>query len=495
MHRDLKWHEYITINIHYLGISTVTGSVTPILLPFLVALLVAPERKNTDLATIRVISLAVAMAVQPLAGLFSDRSTLRWGRRRPYIAAGTVLSMLFLLLIGLAPTFAVATAGGQPGSDPGVPTAYLILLLGIVLWQAASNVSQGALQGLIPDLVPESQRGRASGVKAVMELLPILPIMLIGTLVDTGQIWLILALILGLQFATMLVTVVFVHEEPLREKPDGPVGTLVLRLVALTAIFVVVTEVAVWIARSVSTILSGQPNLSVLRLSTVGLVGLAGMTGAILLGVYLGARVGIGPQARRQPSFIWWVISRLLFLAAVGSIQGFMLFFLMDVHGVADAGSMMARLLLVLAVFLLPSAIGGGYLADRLGRKRLVAISGLVAAAGTFLLVLAPGIPLVVVSACIIGMATGTFMATHWALGTDLAPPQEAGRYLGIANLAGAGAGIVGVGIGGPMADSFNALRPGLGLNHRSLIPPTARDELGRAVALRSASLPAPDMG
>ena len=70
MDRKLKWYEYITINIHYLGISTVTGSVTPLLLPFIVALLVTPERKNTDLATIRVISLAVAMAAQPLAGSF-----------------------------------------------------------------------------------------------------------------------------------------------------------------------------------------------------------------------------------------------------------------------------------------------------------------------------------------------------------------------------------------------------------------------------------------
>jgi MFS family permease len=54
-------------------------------------------------------------------------------------------------------------------------------------------------------------------------------------------------------------------------------------------------------------------------------------------------------------------------------------------------------------------------------------------------------------------------MATNWALGTDLVPPREAGRYLGISNLAGAGAGIVGAGIGGPMADFFNAVQPGLG--------------------------------
>jgi MFS family permease len=54
-------------------------------------------------------------------------------------------------------------------------------------------------------------------------------------------------------------------------------------------------------------------------------------------------------------------------------------------------------------------------------------------------------------------------MATNWALGTDLVPANDAGRYLGISNLAGAGAGIVGAGIGGPMADFFNAIQPGMG--------------------------------
>jgi MFS family permease len=119
--------------------------------------------------------------------------------------------------------------------------------------------------------------------------------------------------------------------------------------------------------------------------------------------------------------------------------------------------------LAVVALFLIASALGGGYLADRIGRKRLVGISALVAAAGAGVLLLARDLPLSIVAASIMGIGTGIFLATNWALGTDLVPPDEAGHYLGISNLAGAGAGIVGVGIGGPMADFFNALRPGLG--------------------------------
>jgi MFS family permease len=45
-------------------------------------------------------------------------------------------------------------------------------------------------------------------------------------------------------------------------------------------------------------------------------------------------------------------------------------------------------------------------------------------------------------------------------LGTSLVPRDEAGRYLGISNLAGAGAGAVGAYIGGPVADFFTRTTP-----------------------------------
>jgi MFS family permease len=52
------------------------------------------------------------------------------------------------------------------------------------------------------------------------------------------------------------------------------------------------------------------------------------------------------------------------------------------------------------------------------------------------------------------------FFTTNWALGTDVVPKEEAGRYLGISNLAGAGAGAVGAYIGGPIADYFTVRVP-----------------------------------
>jgi MFS family permease len=464
MNRPLRWYDHISLNLYWLGINIASGSITPVILPFLVALFVPPEVKNTSLATVRVVGLAVAMLVQPLAGMLSDRSTHRWGRRRPFIFGGTLFNLLFLLIVAASPSFIDSRFDGLTESALGFGTAYLVLLVGIVLLQVSSNVGHGALQGLIPDLVPEAQRGRSSGVKAVMELLPVFLVLAIGPLVDAGKVSVAIGIVMVSFLVTMLVTVLAVREEPQAEKPAGSLGEPILRLVALTTIFVLVTRAAVWLVGAAGRLL-GEAGASMgTQVAVVGLAGLAGMAGSIFLGVYLGAWVGIGQEAPQQRSFIWWVINRLLFLAAVGSIQGFAQYFLADVLHIPNAATMTTVLLAVVALFLLPSALGGGYLADRMGgRKRLVAYAGLIAAVGTLILLFARSVPLVLVSGCIIGLGTGTFFATNWALGTDLAPRREAGRYLGISNLAGAGAGIVGAGIGGPMADFFNLLQPGLG--------------------------------
>lgn len=460
---EMGWKDHVFLNLYWLGLNVQTGAITPVLLPYLVSIFVPPAVKNTALATIRVAGLTVAMLIQPVAGMLSDRSLSRWGRRRPFIIGGTIFNALFLLLLGTSPLFHGTEFDALVRSLFSVSAPYLALLVGIALLQSSTNFAQGALLGLIPDLVPANQRGRSSGVKAVFELLPVFLVILIGPLVDAGQIWVVIGIIIAALVLCTLGTVIFVHEKPLAHQPPGRARENLLRLLALTAIFLIVTRGAVWMVRSSGTLLSDRGIRMEWQVAIVGMVGLIGMAGSILLGVYFGARVGIGPGAGGHRAFIWWVVNRLLFLAAVGSVQAFAQFFLRDVIGVTNAATMTTVLLGVVALFLIPSALGGGYLADRIGRKRLLMASGLLGALGTFLLLFGRGIPPVIVSACIIGLGAGTFMATSWALGTELAPAGEAGRYLGISNLAGAGAGIVGQGIGGPMADFFNRLNSGLG--------------------------------
>jgi MFS family permease len=440
--KRMRWYDYITYNIYWLGLNMSSGSLTPIILPVLVAQFVGEAVKGTYLGVLRSAGLIVAILVQPAAGLLSDRSTLRWGRRRPFIFVGAILSIVFLALIGLSGT-------------------YWLLFAAVLLIQFASNIAHGALQGIIPDLVPADQRGRASGVKAMMELLPVVLVAFTtGKMVGNGNVGGAILVIMAFFLVTMLITMFTVREEPLKDKVTTPVGPPLLRIVLLTAIFTVVTTVFGGLVAFVGRLLSGRGTM---QLVAVAIAGLVAMAGAIVIGVWWSARVGVGEGARKYPSFTWWVINRLLYLAAVGSIQGFALYFLQDVLNVPNAAKATANLMMVVGISTLLSALPSGWLSDRFGRKPLVILSGIVAALGTFLLFFAQSMAMVMVCGIIIGLSVGIFMTVNWALGTDLAPAAEAGLYLGVSNLAGAGAGVVGAGIGGPMADFFNASQRGLG--------------------------------
>jgi len=439
--------DFIWLNIYWLGLNMASGSLTPIILPVLVQHFVGAEVKNTLYGALRAAGLMMAILVQPAAGLLSDRTTSPWGRRRPYIFLGTMLDLVFLTMVALSGN-------------------YWLLLLAVVLLQFSSNVAHGALQGLIPDLVPQDQRGRASGVKAVMELLPVvLAAFTVAKLVGAGHMEAALIVVGGSLLVTMLLTILFVQEKPLREPPVQPLAPLMLRILGL-----LLGSLMGAVAGAIcGTLAGGAGGLIALPFAGreralmvgVGIGGLVAMVTAIIVSVW--ASVSISAEAKLYSSFTWWVTNRLLFLAAVGSLQGFALYFLQDVLQVSNAPGATGNLMMVVGIFTLLAALPSGYLADWLGRKQLVAIAGLAASAGTVLLVLSPDVTWVLISGCIIGVATGIFFTTNWALGTDLVPPEEAGRYLGISNLAGAGAGIVGAGLGGPLADFFNRRVESLG--------------------------------
>jgi MFS family permease len=438
----MRWYQHITYNIYWLGLNMASGSLTPVILPYLVARFVGDATKGTYLGMLRSAGLVIAILVQPTAGLLSDRSALRAGRRRPFIVLGTALDLVFLVVIGLA-------------GD------YWLLFAAVLALQFSSNIAHGALQGIIPDLVPEDQRGRASAVKAVMELLPIILVgFTVGPLVGTGRIWEAILLVIAFLAASAIVTVVGVREAPGAPSSRSSLRPALQRILLLTGIFTLVTSLFGGLVGATGRLLSGKGTL---QLAGVAVAGLLAMAGAIVLGVWWSAQIGIGEGAKQYPGYTWWVVNRLLYLAAVGSVQSFAQYFLRDVLQVSNAPAATSTLMMVVGIFTVASALPSGWLADRVGKRQLVAAAGVVAAAGTFLLFFAGGMAMVTLCGVIIGLSAGIFMTVSWALGTDLVPREEAGLYLGVSNLAGAGAGIVGAGIGGPMADFFNAFRPGLG--------------------------------
>ena len=168
--KNMRWYDYITLNLFWLGLNIRNTALGSIFMPYLVGLFAPEAIKNSALGGMRSAGLIIAMLVQPAAGLLSDRSTSRFGRRRPYILVGALLDLVFLTVIALS-------------------RDYWTLLIGVLLIQFSSNISHGPLQALIPDLVPEDQRGRASAVKSLLELLPLVLVGLtIAKLVGAGQL-------------------------------------------------------------------------------------------------------------------------------------------------------------------------------------------------------------------------------------------------------------------------------------------------------------------
>jgi len=452
--KRMRWYDLISVNIFWLGLNIRNTAVGSYFMPYLVDQFVGPEIRNTALGGMRTAGLVIAMLVQPAFGLISDRSTSHWGRRRPYILVGVLLDLLFLACIAWS-------------------FDYWSFLVATLLIQFSANISHGPLQGLIPDLVPEERRSIASAVKAVFELLPIILLgFTVAKIIGAGQFDLAVLVTAVALLVLMLLTMVLVKETPLKEKPAVPLGPTMFRVLGMLAGI----AVGALAGLAAGGLVGGLIGLIVWPLAgskaalSVGVAvgSIIAMAVAVVVGTWAGTLTTIGKEIRRQPSFTWWVVNRLMFLAAITSIQGVVMYFLMHTFSIGrDAATdMTGTLMTVVGVFTLVSALASGWLASRFGDKRMVTWSGYIAATGTVILLATfwvPSLALIYAAGCILGLAAGLFMTTNWSLGTRLAPPDEAGRYLGISNLAGAGAGMIGQGIGGPIADYLNASLPGLG--------------------------------
>jgi MFS family permease len=448
MTRLIRWYDYITFNVFFFGLQAIwqtMGLVTPLL----VEQFVGETQKATYLGRLRLFSLMFALLAQALMGMFSDRSTLPLGRRRPFIAVGTLFSSIFIILVGF-------TAGLE-----GI-SGYWVLFAVVILLQVASNTAQAGEQGIIPDLIPEEKRGRFSGVKALFEIpLPLIVVAFtVGKLVSKEQYWAALGIVLGALIISMLLTML-VPEKPLEEKPPAIDWTPFIRLFAMTVVFTLIIWGSGKVVEGASGLLQDISSPTAIFI-VMGLVGLLGMLIAVGMGVWLSVRISLGDSAREHPSFTWWVINRLAFLVGVVNLSTFAVYFLQARLGYekAAAAAPASKLLMFVGIFILISTVPAGWLTDRFGEKRMVSLSGIMAVVGTVIALSIPSLMAIYMGGCIIGIAAGFFYSSNWALGTLLVPRAEAGRYLGISNLAGAGAGAVGAYIGGPIADFVTAQVP-----------------------------------
>ncbi len=407
-----------------------TNTLDPALLSLKVAEL-APGNRNTALGLIAAAGLLVATLTQPIIGALSDRTRTPLGKRVPFMIAGTLLAVTFLFVVALAPTIG-------------------ILLLGVLAYQFGANTAQAPWQALLPDQLPASLRGAASGLKSLFE---------------------ILGFILGRRFAGYMVA-------------QGTPQSAVLAASVVLIATMVLTSLAARYWRGKRAPKGSDEELD--ENETLGEnapKSPAEERESILPGEKAGEGVpgsatettkGLSAFLQRSnwpKGFGWWFVNRSLFWAAVIALNSFVIFYLEDVAGMtfAEASRLFGDLSVVLGVSLLIITIPAGRLSDRLGRRPIILVACSVAVAGNLLLLFARTRPVLILGGAALGLATGVFLSASWALATDLVPRGMAARYLGIANIATAGGSFLARLAGGALIDPINRLTGSLDAGYLTL--------------------------
>lgn len=180
-------------------VNVTNGAVVNSLIPNLIAQL-APQDKVAILGGVGAIGAVVALVVQPVWGLLSDRTRSRWGRRAPWILGG---------VIGLSVSFLGLTAVGSVALVL-VAAAFIALFYAMVA---------APLAAVVPDRTPESRRGVFSALGSlgifVGALLGIVfASVFVSTLATGFAVMAVVVLVGGLPFALWL-----------RERPVDAGGT------------------------------------------------------------------------------------------------------------------------------------------------------------------------------------------------------------------------------------------------------------------------------
>ncbi|XP_059631904.1 sucrose transport protein-like [Cornus florida] len=97
------------------------------------------------------------MVVQPVAGYYSDRCTSRFGRRRPFIAAGAALVCVGVFIIGYSADLG-RLLGDPTAKKTPKPRAIVIFISGFWVLDVANNTVQGPCRAFLGDLAGNDQR-------------------------------------------------------------------------------------------------------------------------------------------------------------------------------------------------------------------------------------------------------------------------------------------------------------------------------------------------
>ncbi len=137
-----------------------------------------------------------------------------------------------------------------------------------------------------------------------------------------------------------------------------------------------------------------------------------------------------GPEYRD----FWWVyVTRFLVMLGLYVLEFYLAYYLQFVMGIKNPGGTVFLILIVLTVTALLSALGAGYLSDRVGkRKFLVTWAGILMGLSSLLFVFMHAIAGIYVAAAVFGLGYGTYQSTDYALVVDTLPSKNAAKDMGI---------------------------------------------------------------
>ena len=348
---------------------------------------VGDAHKGTALGVVMLAGGVVSAIEPPLVGWLSDRTRTKWGRRKPYIfigALGVVVAMIFLPYCTTVFSFT---------------TVYVFV-------QLFSNLSSSANLGLMPDLVPQVQLGRASGMMGALGALGQLIGATSGVLVSRYGISTVYWILSCIYLICMLVTVCCI-DEPESSKTWKNSAEKVSKLTNDS--------------KGTSGSIQIQSGRNQRRCGGKEHGCLHTFTDALL----------------NNYDFRWVFITRLLYNMGIYSVQEFLQYYVADVipmkgwSTTSEVSLLFAPLLLGAFV----SAYFGGKISDSMGgrRKIFIYISGSVQVVVCLLLAVNNSVLFAGILALFFGFASGCYAAVDFAMVLDVLPnSKNVARDLGV---------------------------------------------------------------